>query len=160
MNRLALALTGAILGANPSAAIGSSSDHVYTLYRMSTVGSARIHVGTFDAAGQPDGYNRHNCYFGRPISYAAARRAWRLLLVRAGTVSPVSAVFGRIAMAARLGLVIYWAGCILAGLLVLFGMYAASVEPHGAVGIMVGAGGAAAVAWLLGRAVRFVLAGN
>lgn len=39
-----------------------SDDNVYTLYRTSIVGDLRVHIATFDAAGESGSYNRENCF--------------------------------------------------------------------------------------------------
>lgn len=61
MRRLAFILSGALLSATPSIAADDSSDYVYTLYRTSPAGEARIHVATFDAKGEAPSYNKGNC---------------------------------------------------------------------------------------------------
>ena len=64
-------------------------------------------------------------------------------------------------MAARLGNVLYWAGC---GIALLFVALAASqwfVAPHpNQTFVMIASLIMAAIAWLVGRAIRYVLAGT
>ncbi len=43
------------------------SDDTYTLYRSSIVGTLRIHVATFDAAGESEEYNRENCFTAQKL---------------------------------------------------------------------------------------------
>jgi len=64
-------------------------------------------------------------------------------------------------MAARIGNVIYWLGCIIAGLTVMAGVAVYIVEGHSrSDGVVVTAGFfiTAFVFWLVGRAMRYVLA--
>ena len=44
-----------------ASAHASSPDQIFTLYRTSPVGQERIHVATFDAAGEAPDYNHGNC---------------------------------------------------------------------------------------------------
>jgi hypothetical protein len=62
-------------------------------------------------------------------------------------------------MAARLGDVLYWAGCLIGGLLVINGIwpYVETQRYHSDMLWVVGAG---VVCWLIGRACRYVLAGR
>ena len=72
-------------------------------------------------------------------------------------------------MAARLGHVLYWLGCIIAGLIALFavvGVYDISQHPQSANAELWGyltmlmLAMFAVAAWLIGRACRYVLAGK
>jgi hypothetical protein len=66
-------------------------------------------------------------------------------------------------MLARLGDVLYWLGCILAGLTVAAGAFLWFAEGHARKdGIAVVAGFLvfALILWLIGRACRYVLAGR
>jgi hypothetical protein len=65
-------------------------------------------------------------------------------------------------MAGRIGNVLYWLGCIVAGLSVLVGV-AAYVEEHNKSGGLFVTGFfivVALVVWLVGRACRYVLSGH
>lgn len=71
-------------------------------------------------------------------------------------------------MSARLGNVLYWTGCLFAGLLVLAGIAMASVMSKGPnptdiadapwVGLTFAA--CALVVWLIGRALRYIFSGT
>jgi hypothetical protein len=62
-------------------------------------------------------------------------------------------------MITRLGNVLYWAGCVLAAVVLALGAWV-SLEGR-EVGYVLGAAiGLAAIIWLVGRACRYVLAGN
>jgi hypothetical protein len=69
-------------------------------------------------------------------------------------------------MAARLGNVLYWTGCILAGLIVVLGLTIHfAVDPASAAGrspeiVIAATLVAAAIVWLVGRALRYILAGT
>lgn len=57
-------------------------------------------------------------------------------------------------MIARLGQVLFWAGCIFAALFALFAILAVSREPETAIFFFV----CGVVFWLIGRAILYVLA--
>jgi hypothetical protein len=64
-------------------------------------------------------------------------------------------------MAGRIGNVLYWLGCIIAGLIALAGVYVYIMEGHGrSDGLVVTAGFfvAAFVVWLFGRAALYIFA--
>jgi hypothetical protein len=64
-------------------------------------------------------------------------------------------------MAARIGNVLYWLGCILAALTAAAGVAVYAVEGHGrgdGIGILIGFLVAAIIPWLIGRALLYVLA--
>jgi hypothetical protein len=65
-------------------------------------------------------------------------------------------------MVARLGNVLYWLGCILAGLFIVGGVAEwfgeARYRPDG-YGIIIGFAVVAFIIWLIGRACRYVLSG-
>ena len=59
-------------------------------------------------------------------------------------------------MTERLGLVLYWAGCLVAAGFLLIGVWVATNDVVGGV-IYGGLGG---LAWLVGRGLRFILKGD
>lgn len=61
-------------------------------------------------------------------------------------------------MVARLGIVLYWAGCFVAGVIAIIYGYVFVTE-GGDAPLVVFAVFLALVSWLLGRAARYVLAG-
>lgn len=64
-------------------------------------------------------------------------------------------------MAARLGYVLYWFCCIISGLVVAIGAAIGYSEPKAQpLVVAVIAGAIALVVWLIGRAIRYVLAGT
>lgn len=65
-------------------------------------------------------------------------------------------------MAARMGRVLYWVGCIIAGLLVLLGIFFALLAEttNGVVGVLTAFIPYAVVVWLIGRVCRYFLAGD
>jgi hypothetical protein len=69
-------------------------------------------------------------------------------------------------VAVRLGNVLYWTGCGLAGLIVLLGVVLYfGVDPTSAAGrspglILLVAGAIAFLVWLVGRAARYIMAGT
>jgi hypothetical protein len=63
-------------------------------------------------------------------------------------------------MAARIGNVLYWLGCIVAALIVMGGIAVYVVEGHGrsdGIGVTIGFFVVAFIAWLIGRALLYVL---
>ena len=62
-------------------------------------------------------------------------------------------------MLARLGIVIYWLGWIVAGIVVLFGLILTQDRGVNVVGVLVGSFVIAFVVWLIGYAFRYILAG-
>jgi hypothetical protein len=64
-------------------------------------------------------------------------------------------------MVARLGIALYWAGCVAAVLIIGFGILAYFNDPivarHPGL-VMVVTGASSIVTWLLGRGIRYVLA--
>jgi hypothetical protein len=63
-------------------------------------------------------------------------------------------------MAGRIGNVLYWFGCIVAGLIAVAGMAVYLAEGHSrsdGIGVTVGFFIAAFIAWLIGRALLYVL---
>lgn len=73
---------------------------------------------------------------------------------------PTGNLPGDVAMAERLGVVLYWAGCILAAVLAAGAIWVLSVDwdnrdPFFAAFVF----SPAVIAWLLGKACRYVLAG-
>ena len=64
-------------------------------------------------------------------------------------------------MAARLGYVLYWAGCVLAVVFGGFGIAAYYNAPDSdRWPLVIVLGGIAVIVWLIGRACRFILAGD
>jgi 4-hydroxybenzoate polyprenyltransferase len=64
-------------------------------------------------------------------------------------------------MAARLGKVLYWAGCVLAALIIAIGVVLSSVtRAEQDWWALIVAFVVALLVWLTGRACRYVLAGN
>lgn len=65
-------------------------------------------------------------------------------------------------MAARLGEVIYWAGCLFGALFVVAAVYVYAVDPGSRDGQFLAAlvGGFGVACWLIGRAAKYVLAGR
>ena len=63
-------------------------------------------------------------------------------------------------MLARLGEVVYWAGCGLAVIWIGMGLYASFDREHPRWEDFALAGGGAVLIWLIGRATRYVLAGK
>jgi hypothetical protein len=63
-------------------------------------------------------------------------------------------------MIARLGNVLYWAGCVLAALIAGFGAIAAFQETWNPWGSFIVCAMVAAVVWIIGRICRYVLAGR
>lgn len=65
-------------------------------------------------------------------------------------------------MAARIGRVLYWIGCIIAVLLVLLGIFFAFLAEttNGVVGGLTAFIPYAVLAWLIGRVCRYFLAGD
>lgn len=62
-------------------------------------------------------------------------------------------------MAARLGEVLYWLGCLAALVCVAFGVVMVKVTPNDANAMLVLTGVPAVGCWLLGWALRYVLRG-
>jgi hypothetical protein len=62
-------------------------------------------------------------------------------------------------MLARLGIVIYWLGWIIAGIIVLAGLLLTQDQGANVVGVLVGSFVIAFVVWLIGYGVRYILAG-
>ena len=60
-------------------------------------------------------------------------------------------------MAARLGDVLYWAGTIIAALAIGLGVYVLNYGDQFVAGVLIIFG---ILCWLLGRAIRYVLAGR
>ena len=65
-------------------------------------------------------------------------------------------------MAARMGRVLYWVGCVIAILLVLLSIFFALLAEttSGVVGALTGFIPYAVVVWIIGRACRYFLAGD
>lgn len=66
-------------------------------------------------------------------------------------------------MIGRLGNVLYWLGCIIAGLIAILAVYAYIMEGHSksdGLGLTVAFFVAALVAWIFGWACRYILAGR
>jgi hypothetical protein len=59
----------------------------------------------------------------------------------------------------RLGNVIYWTGCALAIVWIGFSLFASGYEPRWGIWVEVGLGGAAMI-WVLGRSIKYVLSGT
>lgn len=81
-------------------------------------------------------------------------------LQEASADRPVQRKATDLTMVQRFGMVLYWAGLLIAGLLVLGGLFALANSPKGSevIGYFCFAG--AAVSWLIARATKYILVGS
>ena len=63
-------------------------------------------------------------------------------------------------MIVRLGNIFYWAGCIIAGLIAVFGVFVSIIAPNNNLLVLASMLGAAFAVWILGRSLRYLLAGT
>ena len=63
-------------------------------------------------------------------------------------------------MIVRIGNVLYWTGCVLAALIVVFGGLTAHNETYNPWGEFIVFALVAAVVWVVGRGCRYILAGR
>jgi hypothetical protein len=86
---------------------------------------------------------------------------WRDLVDTHEVSSPPRAGMLMLSMIARLGIVLYWFGCLLAvAALIIGGAVTLNAPPNPAWGPLATGAGVGVVFWLIGRACLFVLAGR